>query len=72
VTLYVVVDAGLTKIELLVAPVDQTNEPPTCEAVAVKFVDVPEQMVALFTNRVGAGLTVTVPEEVAGVQVPKV
>ena len=67
-----VVELGLTKIELLVAPVDQTNEPPACEAVAVKFVEVPEQMVELFTNKVGAGVTVTVPVAVEGVHPLKV
>ena len=62
----------MTKIELLVAPVDHKNVPPAWEAVAFKFVVSPEQIVALFTDTEGAGVTVTVPEEVAGVQAPKV
>ena len=65
-------EVGETVIVLVVAPVDHKNVPPIWEAVAFKFVVSPEQIVALFTVTVGAGVTVTVPEEVAGVQAPKV
>jgi hypothetical protein len=42
--------------------------PPAAEGVAVSVVFPPEQMVSLFTVTVGAGVTVTVPDPVAGVQ----
>ena len=54
-------EVGETVIMLVVAPVDHKNVPPAWEAVAIKFVDAPEQIVTLFTVTEGAGVTVTVP-----------
>ena len=51
---------GKTLIELVVAPVDQAYVPPLSDGVAVNVVETPEQIVALFTDNVGAGLTVIV------------
>jgi hypothetical protein len=68
----VLLDVGETVMLFVVAPVDHKNVPPAWEAVAFKFVVSPEQIVALFTDTEGAGVTITVPEEVAGVHAPKV
>jgi hypothetical protein len=62
---------GETIILDVVAPVDQLYVPPLCDGEAVIVAEEPAQIVGLLVVSVGMGLTVTVPEDVVGEQVPK-
>jgi hypothetical protein len=72
---YAVVEPGLTEIEDVVAPPgDHENVPPEIDGVAVSVAVPPAQIVVLFTETVGVGLTVTTvvmgaPEHPAAVPV---
>jgi hypothetical protein len=72
VTVYTVVEVGLTEIELVVAPVFHVY---VVAPVAVKVAAPPEQIEAALTETVGVGLTValytalTVPQELEAVNV---
>jgi hypothetical protein len=60
---------GVTNTEeVIIPPGDHTKAPPPIDGVAINVVDPPSQTVSLFTVTVGAGVTVTVPGPVAGVQ----
>jgi hypothetical protein len=54
----------------VVSTVDHAYVPPPTDGVAVKVAVAPAHIVSEFTVTVGAGVIVTVPEPVAGVQPP--